>query len=107
MKKRAISPHKIWLAFFALWALFLSGVFNSFFGPPGAIQAFRLSRLLNSKQVRLAVLEEDQVKIEEESLRLEKSRLAQEREIRKTLGYAGKDEIIFDFTSTHQSAPRR
>jgi len=76
----------------------LSGILSGLGGSPGAIQAWRLRQLWISKQDYLAELELDSQKIEAEAERLEKSRFAQEREIRRVLGYAALDEIIFDFS---------
>ncbi|MBC7692700.1 MAG: hypothetical protein H7222_13140 [Methylotenera sp.] len=101
------SPSGIWLSFFVLWILFLSGVMNGIVGSPGALQAVRLTHLLTSKQDKLTALEDEVKRLDEDSNLLEKSRLAQELEIRRVLGYAGEDELIFDFTTVRQAAPLR
>lgn len=95
---------KVWLGVFVLWGVFLVGLPNALIGTPGVIQAVRLNSLLQSRQKLLTATEEEVARLEQEGNRLEKNKLAQEREIRRVLGYAGSDEIIFDFTSTQQAA---
>lgn len=91
------SIHLLWGAVFGIWALLLSGTLASTVGSPGALQLFRLTRLLESKRVQQAELEAAVERLETESARLEKSRAAQEREIRRVLGYTAPDELTFDF----------
>ena len=103
MKKTTVqdsfSPHRLWLGLFAVWVIFLSGALGFWMKTPGVVQALRLTSLLGMKQTQMSFLESDIQKLETEIDRLDKSRVAQEREIRRTLGYAGADEIIFDFSS--------
>jgi hypothetical protein len=72
---------------------------TGFLGTPGITQAVRLRGLLHSKQAELTGLEAEIQRLDTETIRLERSRIAQEQEIRRTLGYAASDEIIFDFAS--------
>ncbi len=90
----------IWLAVFALWTLFITGLFSNLIGSPGIIQALRLRSLLNSKESELHETEIDIQHLDAERLKLEKSKVTQEKEIRRVLGYAASDEIIFDFTTS-------
>ena len=62
----------------------------------------RLSNLLQAKQDQLRYVQEDLKKLHAEAKLMETSQLAQEREIRRVLGYAAEDEIIFDFTPNNQ-----
>lgn len=96
MKK--LTPGKLWAFLFALWGLFLSGVFASFVGSPGVIQAVRLASLLNSKRVQVTQMQDELHLLESEASQLEHSKVAQQREIRRVLGYTAPDELIFDFT---------
>ena len=89
---------KLWLWIFAVWFTFLSGVFSQFVGTPGVLQALRLNTLLQDKQSAITQLESQVHKLQVEGTLVEKSRSVQEREIRRVLGYAAADEIIFDFT---------
>ena len=73
-------------------------------GTPGVIQALHLKKLLVLKEGQFRQLENEMQHLSEDHERLEKSRIAQEREVRKTLGYAAEDEIIFDFTAGERAA---
>ncbi len=88
-----------WGVFFGLWTLFLSGTMASFVGSPGALQLLRLRKLLDNKRSAQLALEGDVERLEAESGRLESSKVAQEREIRRVLGYLASDELVFDFAS--------
>jgi cell division protein FtsB len=89
---------KFWAAIFTLWGLLLSGVFAGFVGSPGVIQAVRLTSLLHAKESQLLELQEDLSRLKTEVAGLERSRIIQQREIRRVLGYTGPDEVVFDFT---------
>ena len=89
------SPHRVWLAIFGIWAFLLTG----FISGPGIIQAVRLQSLLSAKQTEVARLQADTQQLRQESENLQKNPAAQEREIRRVLGYAAPDELIFDFGS--------
>lgn len=93
----SISLNRRWLFFFGLWLLFLSGLLANFVGSPGIVQSVRLNSLLAAKKQQVAHAQEELQKLQKEATRLEVSRVAQEKEIRKVLGYAASDEIIFDF----------
>lgn len=93
-------PIQLWLCAFALWGLFLSGVCASFVGSPGVIQAVRLKRLLDSKVADQVQVQGDLRRLQTEAIQLERSKVTQQREIRRVLGYTAPDEIIFDFTDT-------
>lgn len=102
MTSRASIPAKIWTLIFALWVVFLSGAFASVVGSPGVIQARGLRNLLSAKQLQVTQLEKEIEQLESERKLLEKSSIAQEREIRRVLGYAAPDELIFDFSAADQ-----
>jgi cell division protein FtsB len=95
----SFSLHQRWLALFGLWSVFLTGMFASFLGSPGILQAIRLKSLLTEKTEQLGGAQEDLHKLQTEISLLENNRFTQEREIRRVLGYAASDEIIFDFNS--------
>ena len=98
--KKGITPGKLWTSVFALWGLFLTGVAANFVGSPGVIQAVRLNSLLKSKQSLVTRMQDEMKHLLFEAGQLERSRVAQQREIRRVLGYAAADEIIFDFNSS-------
>lgn len=97
--RRTSKPTRFWGAFFAIWSLILTGAFNRWTGGPGIIQWFKISRLLSDKQARLVKIESAVLDLSSEQVRLEKSPVAQRREIRRVLGYLGQNEILFDFSS--------
>jgi cell division protein FtsB len=97
-----LTPTKLWLSIFSLWTVILSGATATWTGPPGFIQAIRLRSLLSTKQLKVSGLQDEVQKLMLESHQLEKSKVAQQREIRKVLGYAAADEIIFDFTQNER-----
>lgn len=102
LRKRMIknlTPGKVWASCFSLWALFLSGVFANFVGSPGVIQAIRLKSLLETKQLQVTKLQDELKRLQTEAVQLEKSKVVQQREIRRVLGYAAPEEIIFDFNN--------
>ena len=78
--------------------ILLSGVLSSFLGSPGIYQAIQLQEILNSKQSQFDHAENDLMSLQEDSVLLEKSKIMQQREIRRILGYAAPNELIFDFT---------
>jgi cell division protein FtsB len=97
-----LTLNRTWLLLFSLWLLFLSGVLTGFVGSPGVLQAVRLKNLLENKKTQLALIQKEFQKLQLESTQLETNPYAQIKEIRRVLGYAAPDEIIFDFTPTDQ-----
>lgn len=94
-----LSPSQRWVLLFCFWMLLLTGSLARFVGSPGIVQAVRLQELLTAKQTELARLQADLRKLRNESEQLESNRWSQVREIRRVLGYAAQDELIFDFTN--------
>jgi hypothetical protein len=97
-----LSPNQIWIGVFGIWGLILTGAFSSALGSlvgPGVLQAIRLQNLLHSKTVQLDQIQTQINELQSETDLLEKSTVAQQREIRRVLGYAASDEIIFEFSS--------
>jgi len=102
------TPNRVWLAVFAIWLFMLSGVSQSVgLGSPGLLQLLRLSSLLEERQAHSLEIDQEIAKLESESIALEKSRTLQEKEIRKTMGYVGENEVIFDFSLSSSSTLRR
>ena len=95
---RRVRPIHIWATAFSLWAVFLSGILATVVGSPGILQSLRLHSLLTEKQKELSVIRSDLSHLQADAELLEKSSVAQHREIRRVLGYAAPDEIVFDFT---------
>lgn len=84
--------------FICSWVVFLSGALGSSIPAPGVIQALQLKQVLSGKKAKLETLESENIRLEKEIALLKKNRPAQEQEIRKTLGYIGKNEVILDFS---------
>lgn len=98
------SLNQRWILVFGLWTFLLSGALSNFVGSPGAIQGLRLKTMLEQKQSELSQIRKEVKKLQHESTQLEKSSIAQEKEIHRVLGYAGNDEIIFDFVPADHEA---
>ena len=94
---------KVWLAFLAVWLAALSGGAAPWTGTPGVLQTLHLRSLLGSKQAEQAQLQTQIDTLREEAGLLEHSKAVQHREIRRVLGYAAEDEIIFDFAGTREN----
>jgi cell division protein FtsB len=102
------TPTRVWLAVFACWLFLLTGSTHRIgAGSPGLIQYWSLNALLRDRQAQLVLIDNQIAKLEGEAGALEKSRIVQEREIRKTMGYVGENEIIFDFSLSQSVALRR
>ena len=84
---------------FGLWLVFLSGGLVKVLGTPGALLAYRLNSLLEIKQAELIKMQVELKRLQAEAIELESNPYVQLREIRKVLGYAAKDELIFDFST--------
>ncbi len=95
---KVYSIHWRWLTLFGLWLLFLSGFFANFLGSPGVLQSIRLQNLLQMKRKQLSQVQDELKKLQIESSLFDSNRNIQEREVRRVLGYAANDEIIFDFS---------
>jgi len=90
---------RIWIGFFGLWLTLLTGALTPWTGGPGLIQWWQISELAQSRQETIVQLETRILELSTEQVRLEKSPVAQRREIRKVLGYLAADEILFDFSA--------
>ena len=99
------NPTRVWLAVFGVWLVLLSGIFNRWLGSPGLIQLWRLESLLSQRQAKLTEIENQVLALSSEQVRLERSMVTQQREIRRVLGYVRTDELVFDFSA--DSSTRR
>lgn len=96
---RTSAGDRVWIGFFGLWFILLTGALNQWTGGPGLIQWWRISNLAQARQEAIVRLETRILELSTEQVRLEKSPVAQRREIRKVLGYLASDEILFDFSA--------
>ncbi len=102
------TPTRAWIAIFAFWLFLLTGITHEFgAGSPGLLQYSRLNGLLRDRQRSLAESDAEIEKVEAESALLEKSKSVLEREVRKTMGYVGENEMIFDFSLSQSATLRR
>ena len=99
MKLKLSTPNKVWISLFSAWIFILSGVASPFFGSPGAWQALKLKNLLKNKTDKLLNYQADIQKLQVQVSGLEQNKYLQEREVRKVLGYAAPDELVFDFSA--------
>jgi hypothetical protein len=96
-------PNGFWITVFGVWFVFLSGLLTPFLGTPGIIQALRLRHTLETKQALVSLHEDELLRLQSRIGQLQKSPVAQQVEIRRVLGYAAPNELIFDFTSQPSS----
>jgi len=89
--------NRFWLFFFAIWILLLSGIFEPWIGAPGLKQKIQVRNLLNETRAKSALVESEVASLEETRKQLETNPVAQEREIRKVLGYLAPGEVVFEF----------
>jgi cell division protein FtsB len=96
------TPNQVWIVLFSVWGLILTGTLASVLGSfvaPGVLQAVRLQNLLQSKTVQLEKIQAHINDLQTSAELIEKSPISQQREIRRVLGYAASDEIVFEFSS--------
>ncbi len=96
-------PNGFWMTAFGIWFVFLSGLLTPFLGTPGVIQALRLRHTLETKQALVSLHEDELLRLQSRISQLQKSPVAQQVEIRRVLGYAAPNELIFDFATQTSS----
>lgn len=97
------SANRKWIILLGCWLLFLSGGFANFVGSPGILQAVRLNNLLQEKTENLRLAKNELQKLRNEANLLENNPFAQMREIRRILGYAAQNELLFDLGDENAS----
>ena len=96
MKIQTHQIRKLWFAFFGLWLLLISGLFDFWIQSPGLKQWIQVEWLLKGKSQEIAAIEAKSESMKNAIHQLESNPIAQEREIRKVLGYLGDQEIVFE-----------
>ncbi len=91
-----------WVGFFIIWLTILSGVFSKISSSPGLLQLVRLKTLIQERHIDVAKMEAQRVDLERQIKNIDQNPYLQEKMIREILGYARKDEIIFDFNVKDQ-----
>ena len=97
MKLKKINPHRVWLCFFAIWMVLLTGLLVFWFHSPGLKQWYQVESSLNGLRQEIAAIEAKTTLQLTVAHQLENNSVAQEREIRKVLGYLGEQELVFEF----------
>lgn len=99
LKKSEWKKNAFWISFFSIWILLLTGVAFDYTSTPGMIQGLRLKALLSRKALQLAELEANLADLQWEHELFTRDASRQAAEIRQKLGYVGRDELVFDFSS--------
>jgi len=89
---------KLWFAFFGVWLVLLSGLLDFWLKSPGIKQWIQVELLVRKERQEIARIETQNDLYQSTAYQLENNPVAQEREIRKVLGYLGEQEIVFEFT---------
>jgi hypothetical protein len=88
---------KLWIGFFSLWFVLLTGVLDFWIQTPGLKQWIQLQLLLSDRKKQIEEVEGESQYLKLVESQLEGNSVAQEREIRKILGYVDQNEIVFEF----------
>jgi len=88
-----------WIAFFSVWFLLLTGLLDFWLQTPGLKQWYRVDATLRNRRQDIAAIEARTDMMKETARQLESNGVAQEREIRRVLGYLGEHEVVFEFSS--------
>jgi hypothetical protein len=97
MKIQSEQIRKLWLGFFGIWLLLVSGLFDFWIKSPGIKQWLQVEYQVHTKRQEIADIESKSEQYKNVIHQLETNPVAQEREIRKVLGYLGNQEIVFEF----------
>ena len=99
MKLRTkLNHHRVWTIFFGIWLVLLSGMLDFWFKSPGLKQWYRVGSVLDGRRQEIADVEARSGLLIQVSRELLNNPSAQEREIRKVLGYLGEQEVVFEFS---------
>jgi cell division protein FtsB len=93
-----LSWQRLWLGFFVVWFILLSGLLDFWVSTPGLKQWFKVESTLHERRQEIAAVEARSASLHETAHQLESNAVAQEREIRRVLGYLGEQEVVFEFT---------
>jgi len=89
---------KLWFGFFGVWLILISGLLDFWISSPGLKQWLQVELLVRKERQEIADIESKTEVFKQVAYQLENNPIAQEREIRKVLGYLGDQEIVFEFT---------
>jgi len=88
----------MWFGFFGIWLLLVSGLLDFWIKSPGLKQWLQVELLLRKQRQEIVEIEKKSDNFKLVAGQLEHNPIAQEREIRKVLGYLGAQEIVFEFS---------
>jgi hypothetical protein len=87
----------MWLLFFGVWLLLITGLLDFWLKSPGLKQWHQVESALKDRRQEIADVEARTELLTNIAHQLEFNPVAQEREIRKVLGYLGENELVFEF----------
>ena len=93
-----MSIHKIWLGIFGVWFLFLTGLLDFWIQSPGFKQWYKVESSLSERRQEIGAVEARSASLHDVIKQLDVNPIAQEREIRRVLGYLGEKEVVFEFS---------
>ena len=99
MKLKKTNMNRIWVALFAIWSILLTGTIGLWMKSPGLKQWYSVGEALKERRQEIVKIETRNLSLSHAAHQLEFNPVAQEREIRKVLGYLGEQELVFEFTS--------
>lgn len=88
----------MWFGFFGIWLVLVSGLLEFWLKSPGLKQWLEVELLVQKRRQEIVEIEAKSESFKSVVRQLENNPIAQEREIRKVLGYLGNQEIVFEIT---------
>jgi len=96
--KNRLNRNRIWGIFFGVWLLLLSGLLDFWVQSPGLKQWFKVNSQLGESRHEIDLTEARTSFLLGVAKELQTNTAAQEREIRKVLGYLDEQEAVFEFS---------
>jgi hypothetical protein len=87
----------MWLLFFGVWLVLITGLLDFWMKSPGLKQWYQVENTLKDRRQEIVDIEARTDLLNNIAHQLEFNSVAQEREIRKVLGYLGENELVFEF----------
>ncbi len=89
--------NRVWLVFFGIWFLMLTGTIDFWVQSPGLKQWYKVQNTLSVRRQEIGDVEVRSASLHQIAKQLENNPVAQEREVRRVLGYLGEREVVFEF----------
>ena len=96
--RHRLDRNRIWGAFFIVWLFLLSGILDFWVKSPGLKQWIKVNGQLTQKRHEIDDTEARTTLLLQIARELQSNSAAQEREIRKILGYLDEQEAVFEFS---------